>query len=207
MTAPETAAPITPAWQVWRATPETLDAARRCDRAAALRGARPLVLLAPDPAAPALNWDIPRLCRHLDWHVLLPDPPRLPSDWGAGWAWVWLGARARDQREADAARRFLAALPGQRFLLCAPLKGPIDLALPPLRCPACAGAGARGRDDGGACLMCETCLGSGYVTPAGLRRGLERIILPAGLAPGMVRGLPAASRSILFIETDVLTAS
>lgn len=72
-------------------------------------------------------WDVIRACQNLDWLILTKRPElieeRLPSDWGNGFANVWLGVTVELQRHI---RRLdtLAKIPAAiRFVSAEPLLG------------------------------------------------------------------------------------
>jgi protein gp37 len=72
-------------------------------------------------------WDVIRQRPDLNWQVLTKRPEniaaRLPDDWGAGWANVWLGVSIENRRfihRADTLRAIPAAI---RFISAEPLLG------------------------------------------------------------------------------------
>lgn len=53
----------------------------------------------------------------------------LPTDWGGGWANVWLGTSAENQEWLERRWAHLAQVPAKvRFISAEPLLGPLDLA-------------------------------------------------------------------------------
>jgi protein gp37 len=86
---------------------------------------------APDGARDRL-WQVIRDTRRLDWQLLTKRPQNigkmLPSDWGEGYANVWLGTTVENQEEADRRIPHLLSVAARvRFLSCEPLLGPISL--------------------------------------------------------------------------------
>jgi protein gp37 len=80
-----------------------------------------------------MAWELIRHCDALDWQILTKRPERiaecLPSDWGLGWAHVWLGTSIEDARlahRADALREVPAVV---RFISYEPALGPLAEAL------------------------------------------------------------------------------
>ncbi len=77
-------------------------------------------------------WAIIRQTPHLTYQVLTKRPERirehLPSDWGKGYANVWLGVSVENQRWVERAE-MLAQIPARvKFVSAEPLLGPVDLA-------------------------------------------------------------------------------
>lgn len=76
-------------------------------------------------------WDIIRRTPQHTYQILTKRPQRiadhLPSDWGNGYANVWLGVSIENQRHFDRARR-LACIPAVvHFISAEPLLGPLNL--------------------------------------------------------------------------------
>lgn len=79
-------------------------------------------------------WGLIRETPSLDWLLLTKRPENIPgmipSDWGDGWANVWLGATVENQAMADQRIPLLLQIPAVvRFLSCEPLLGPVNLGL------------------------------------------------------------------------------
>lgn len=77
-------------------------------------------------------WDVIRATPNLDWLLLTKRPQNiaqmLPTDWGQGWANVWLGTSVEDQQRADERIPVLLSVPAPvRFLSCEPLLGPVEM--------------------------------------------------------------------------------
>lgn len=75
-------------------------------------------------------WDIIRATPQYTYQILTKRPEniadRLPSDWGAGWANVWLGVSAENQEQADRRIPLLLNTPAIiRFVSAEPLLGPV----------------------------------------------------------------------------------
>jgi protein gp37 len=130
--------------------------------AKAANGARPKVFCASladvfDNRAPAGAladlWQLIRATPELDWLLLTKRPEnikaRLPDDWRAGWANVWLGTTCEDQDQLDRRWPKLNAIPAhRRFISYEPALGPLRLQvferLPDwIICGGESGAGAR----------------------------------------------------------------
>ena len=113
----------------------------RWDRAAAAAGTRRRVFCASmadvfDNAAPKgardRLWYLIRSTPRLDWQLLTKRPQNvrkmLPSDWGDGYANVWLGTTTENQEEAERRVPHLISIEARvRFLSCEPLLGAIFL--------------------------------------------------------------------------------
>ena len=78
-------------------------------------------------------WDLIRGCTALDWQILTKRPERiaecLPSDWGSGWAHVWLGTSIEDARVVERADHLRAVPAVVRFISYEPAIGPLAAAL------------------------------------------------------------------------------
>lgn len=77
-------------------------------------------------------WEIIRATSQHTYQILTKRPERilqcLPADWGDGYANVWLGVSAENQRAADERIPILNNVPAKvRFLSCEPLLGPVHL--------------------------------------------------------------------------------
>jgi protein gp37 len=114
------------------------------------------------PTLRARLWGLIRLTPAIDWLLLTERignaRDMLPSDWGAGYPNVWIGATMVDQNEVDRDARKLLALPARHhFVSYEPALGPIDLT--PWLKPYC-DAGSRPHPDGGG-TTCSRCDGAG----------------------------------------------
>ncbi len=87
-------------------------------------------------------WDIVKRTPHLTYQILTKRPERiaehLPSDWGEGYANVWLGTSVENQRWIHRIARLVEIPARVRFVSAEPLLGPLDFY----------GAGSRGAEDG-----------------------------------------------------------
>lgn len=75
-------------------------------------------------------WALIRITTGLDWLLLTKRPENitLPANWGSGWANVWLGVTAENQRRADERLPVLLAIPSVvHFASCEPLLEHLDL--------------------------------------------------------------------------------
>ena len=84
-----------------------------------------------DPAWRADLFELIRACDWLDFLLLTKRPHNiakmLPPDWGPGWANVWLGTTAEDQKHLDLRMPPLLRVPAVvHFLSYEPALGPID---------------------------------------------------------------------------------
>jgi protein gp37 len=73
-----------------------------------------------------------RICNRIDWLLLTKRPQNiskmLPSDWGDGYANVWLGATAEDQKRFDQRWAHLSGIPcAVTFISYEPAIGPLRL--------------------------------------------------------------------------------
>jgi protein gp37 len=89
-------------------------------------------------------WAIMRETPQHTYQVLTKRPERitqcLPADWSAGYANVWLGVSAEDQKEANLRLPLLCEVPAVvRFVSCEPMLGPIQLDLTGLGWVICGG--------------------------------------------------------------------
>ncbi len=75
-------------------------------------------------------WDIVRRTPHLTYQILTKRPERiaahLPSDWGEGYANVWLGTSIENQRWTTRLAELVAVRARVRFVSAEPLLGPVD---------------------------------------------------------------------------------
>jgi protein gp37 len=113
------------------------------NRQAAAAGRRGLVFCASladvfDAEVPASwrenLWALIRATENLDWQLLTKRPENiaemLPSDWGDGWANVWLGISAESQELLEGRWAHLALVSAKvQFVSAEPLLGPLDLAV------------------------------------------------------------------------------
>lgn len=77
-------------------------------------------------------WALIRETPNLDWQLLTKRPQNikkmLPADWGKGYANVWLGTTAEDQKHYEQRWRHLSAIPAViRFISYEPALGPLSL--------------------------------------------------------------------------------
>lgn len=76
-------------------------------------------------------WEVIRACENLDWLILTKRPElirdRLPSDWGKGYANVWLGVTVENRKHIGRVE-ILSRIPAAiRFVSAEPLLGPVRL--------------------------------------------------------------------------------
>ena len=75
-------------------------------------------------------WEVIRRCTNLDWLVLTKRPEliadRLPDDWGAGYANVWLGVTVESAKYLKRVAVLTKTPAAIRFVSAEPLLGPID---------------------------------------------------------------------------------
>ena len=86
-----------------------------------------------DPAWRVDVFALVKSCPHLDWLLLTKRPQNirkmLPSDWGDGYANVWLGMTGEDQAHFDSRWKHLARVPAVvRFVSYEPAIGPLRIA-------------------------------------------------------------------------------
>jgi protein gp37 len=124
-----------------RTSPDYWRAPLRWNRDAQAAGRRHRVFCASmadvfDNRAPSVwradLWQLIRATPALDWFCLTKRPQNiagmLPSDWGVGWANVWLGTTTENQIEATRRIPYLIAIPAAaRFLCVEPMLEAIDL--------------------------------------------------------------------------------
>jgi protein gp37 len=77
-------------------------------------------------------FDLIRMTPELDWLLLTKRPENiermLPANWGSGYANVWLGSTAEDQKNYDRRWRILGAIPAQvHFISYEPALGPLHI--------------------------------------------------------------------------------
>ena len=110
-------------------------------REAALRGKSARVFCASladvfdnkvDPVWRADLFDLIRMTPELDWQLLTKRPENirkmLPSDWGDGYANVWLGTTAENQKYYDHRWPILRAIPAKvHFISYEPALGPLQI--------------------------------------------------------------------------------
>jgi protein gp37 len=74
-------------------------------------------------------WQVIRDCDQLDWLILTKRPEliadRLPSDWGRGYANVWLGTTIEDQSQLSRLEHLVKIPAAIRFISAEPLLGPV----------------------------------------------------------------------------------